>query len=344
MDGHVISGRITFTVNSSPIVSTVPTTNSLPPSPSTTANISTPVNTALIEESTSDLETTRAVVRFGNYVALILILGMLFTEIYLANGALSIALGRQALWVGLSLLTITSLAQTAIFIHESSSPGASWISGMWNLFDTTPGSMLFVKVLASILCCGVIAKSFESSAPKEHRNALVYFSLALYLITMSYLGHSRSQDLPWLGIPIGALHSASIAIWIGGLLALIAVVVPNVGTTQSIRAFKRFSSAAERSVLVIVITGFIQSIRLHHDVGSLFTSSHGQLLIFKTLVVLVMVWIASRSRKILNTSVSLLESDAIVLRMTLLRSTAAEIGFAALVLITTAVLAGVAPT
>ena len=344
VDGHVISGRIKFTINASPAISAAPTTIPLSVSPSSTVDLSAQPELTPIEDNTSNPETTRVIMRFGSYAGLILVLGMLFTEIYLANGASTIAIGRKALWTGLSLMTATSLAQTVIFLSETSKSDSSWISGVWNLFDTTPGSMLVAKVFASILCFVVIAQWLESKVHKGPQNNLVYFSIALYLFTMSYLGHSRSQDLPWLGVPVGVVHIASISIWIGGLAALIAVVLPNVSTFQSIKAFKRFSPAAEKSVLIIVVTGFIQSVRLHHDVGSLFTSSHGQLLLVKTLTVLLMVWIASQSRKSLNTSASLNEADASVLRASLRRSTTNEIAFAAIVLLITAVLAGLAPS
>lgn len=343
VDGHVISGRIKFTINASPPISAASTT--IPPSvsPSSTVDLSAQPELTSIEDDTYNLETTRVIMRFGSYAGLILVLGMLFTEIYLANGALSIAIGRKALWTGLSLMTATSLAQTVIFLNETTNADSSWIFGIWYLFDTTPGSMLVAKVFASILCFIVIAQWLKGAAHTRQQNLLVCSSLTLYLFTMSYLGHSRSQDLPWLGVPVGVIHIASISIWIGGLTALIAVVLPNVSTFQSIKAFKRFSPAAEKSVLLIVLTGFIQSVRLHHDAGSLFTSSHGQLLSVKTLTVLLMVWIASQSRKSLNTSVSLNEADASVLRASLRKSTAIEIAFAAIVLSITAVLAGIAP-
>lgn len=347
VDGHVISGRIRFTVAQLP-ATTVPATSPSTAPPAiqvTTTTVSTDVSTIQqTDAGASDLETARRALRFGNYLGLVLLLGLLFTEIHLANGAISLTLCRRLLWAAVGLMASTSFANIALFLRDTNDFSTHLVSRIWNLTDTTPGSMLMVKMLLSLLCIMILARPLRDAIIDAGQMRLLYATLSMYLITVAYLGHSRSQDLPIIGIPIGALHIASMSIWIGGLLALLFVVLPNVSTSQSITAFRRFGPAAEKFVLAIAITGFIQSVRLHHGVSSLFTTTHGQLLLIKVLIVGVMLWMASRNRALLPQSHDLSEKDALLLRQTLVRSAAFESVLAFVVLGLTAILSGSAPT
>lgn len=347
VDGHVISGRIRFTVAQLPATTVPATSPSIAPPAiqATTTTVNTDVSTIQqTDEGASDLETARRALRFGNYLGLVLLLGLLFTEIHLANGAISLTLGRRLLWAAVGLMASTSFANIALFLRDTNDFSTHLVSRIWNLTDTTPGSMLMVKMLLSLLCIMILARPLREAVIDAGQKRLLYASISMYLITVAYLGHSRSQDLPIIGIPIGALHIASMSIWIGGLLALLFVVLPNVSISQSITAFRRFGPAAEKIVLAIVITGFIQSVRLHHGVSSLFTTTHGQLLLGKVLIVGVMVWMASRNRALLPQSHDLSEKDALLLRQTLVRSTALESVLAFVVLGLTAILSSSAPT
>jgi copper transport protein len=348
VDGHVISGRINFTINSTTISSTASTisTSTVPPAIQvTTTTVSTDVSMVQnTEDVTSGLETTRRALRFGNYLGLVLLLGMLFTEIHLANGAISLTIGRRMMWTALGLMVSTSFANVVLFLRDTNDFSTHLLSRIWNLADTTPGSMLIVKMLLSVLCVMILVRPLREFTLDKSQRQLLYATVSMYLITVAYLGHSRSQDLPLIGIPMGALHIAAMSIWIGGLIALLFVLLPNVSAGQSITAFRRFGPAAEKIVIAIVATGVIQTLRLHHGVSSLFTTTHGLLLLLKVLIVGAMVWLASRNRASLPQSNDLSEKAAHRLRHTLVRSTALESALALVVLGLTAIISGSSPT
>lgn len=347
VDGHVISGRIAFSISSNTSSTTMPvSTTTVSPTPqATTTTVNSEVSTIQQEEvASTDVEMTRRILRWGNYLGLILLLGMLFTELYLANGAIALTLGRRAIQAGLGLMTVTSFVNVILFLRDTNDFSAGIFSRIWNLTDTTPGSMLLVKLFLSLLCIMILSRPLREASFTLAEKRLLSVTSSMYLIAMTYLGHSRSQDIPWIGIPAGVLHIAAMAIWIGGLLALLFVVLPNVNTVQSITAFRRFGPAAEKIVILIVVTGFIQSLRLHHGVSTLFTTSHGQLLLIKVLFVGVMVWLASQNRASLPPSSDLSEKNALGLRHVLVRSTALESLLALVVLSLTAIIAGSPPT
>jgi putative copper export protein len=166
----------------------------------------------------------------------------------------------------------------------------------------------------------------------------------MFLVTLAYGGHSRSQSLPWLGIPVDALHVTSMAIWIGGLITMLLVVIPNISHDKAINAFQRFSYIAERSVIVLVITGVIQMTRLHYGVSTLFTSTHGLLLLGKLIIVALMLRLAAKNRSVLVRKTSASLTNPLKLRAQLMRSTLIESAMGIVVIVLTATLVAISPT
>ena len=104
---------------------------------------------------------------------------------------------------------------------------------------------------------------------------------------------------PWLGIPVHMIHTATAAIWFGGLAALLFIIIPQLSPERCVVAFDRFGYAAERAVAILVGTGIIQTFRLHPNPISLFTNSHGLLLTAKIVLVAFMLRLAAQNRQTL---------------------------------------------
>jgi putative copper export protein len=134
------------------------------------------------------------------------------------------------------------------------------------------------------------------------------------------------------------------AIWIGGLIAMLLVVIPNISHDKAINAFQRFSYIAERSVIVLVITGVIQMTRLHYGVSTLFTSTHGLLLLGKLIIVALMLRLAAKNRSVLVRKTSASLTNPLKLRAQLMRSTLIESAMGMVVIVLTATLVAISPT
>jgi len=136
------------------------------------------------------------------------------------------------------------------------------------------------------------------------------------------------------------LHTSAVSAWLGGLVALIFVVLPSVDPNQGIAYLRRFSRLAERAVIVVAVTGAIQTIRLHGSLMTLFTSSHGMLLLLKLLLVAAIIRLAARNRSILRAN----QEDGSIsnahTKSTLVKSALKETSIAVVVLLVTAVLVG----
>lgn len=331
VDGHVISGRVRFSVQQ----------ESQPQTSSDLPVLTPPVETGGDEQDAP--EEIRTALRFINFAAIVLLGGLLFVEIFIAAGALFTQRGKLTALLSASSLAIIPIAQFFTFVNDINFEQKGLFAAAGNAFGLTAGGMHLLRAISGILLALIILNIFRSrQLEKPHLLSLGATSV-MYLVALAYVGHSRSQALPWLGIPTDVLHTASISVWLGGLIAIVFVVLPKVDPEQGLQTFSRFSYIAKRAVALIVITGSIQTLRLHGNPLSLFANSHGLLLLLKIALVGFMLWLAYGNEQIvqrfqLSQSGSLTQS-----RNRLRRASVTELVIGLSVIFVTAILVNVTP-
>jgi copper transport protein len=122
--------------------------------------------------------------------------------------------------------------------------------------------------------------------------------LGLFAIGLAYTSHSRSRAWPVLGVPADVAHTAAVAAWLGGLAVLVFVVAPLVDDRDALESFRRFGKVATVAVPVIVATGVVQTLRLHGGITTLFSQSHGRVLLVKLAFVIALLAVANKSRQL----------------------------------------------
>jgi len=336
VDGHVISGRIPFSVGSGAAV--VPDGTVAPDA------VVEPVAAAFEESDSTVAEPIRFSLRLVNYVSLMALAGVLVAEWLLAQGTLALSLARRVAFIGALGVAITPLFQLLIFVDDIQIAGNSWLSGFSDALGSTPGGMLFAKAVLGLLLVALVRATADIGALNSVRSRLIAATGVMYLVALAYVGHSRSQAAPWLGVPVDVLHTAAAATWLGGLAALVFIVIPQVDTERGVAAFDRFGHVAERAVAVLVITGIIQMLRLHGNPLSMLTNRHGLLLIFKISLVALMLWLAARNRRELGAQRRRESMQPRTLRRLLVRASLIETAIGGVVLVTTSVLVATSPT
>ncbi|MFE7594047.1 FixH family protein [Kitasatospora sp. NPDC057512] len=96
----------------------------------------------------------------------------------------------------------------------------------------------------------------------------------------------------WLALPLGILHLIAMALWLGGLTALLVALREGVGAEVA----DRFSKIAFGSVAVLAGTGIYQSWRGLGSWGALTGTEYGRLLLVKSGCVVAMLGVAWISR------------------------------------------------
>jgi copper transport protein len=98
----------------------------------------------------------------------------------------------------------------------------------------------------------------------------------------------------WIGVLVGLGHVLTGAIWFGGVALVARVVLAGPGEEDLLHATRAFSRMSTKAMLAVVITGIIQVVRL---VGNPFDSSHGRVLLLKTVFVAAMVAVGLEARR-----------------------------------------------
>jgi putative copper export protein len=94
---------------------------------------------------------------------------------------------------------------------------------------------------------------------------------------------------------------------------------------------------------LIIVTGLVQSLRLHNSIGSFFTSDHGLLLLAKVGVVLAMMYLGNRNRLVLANRRNQIGSRAEIAKATLIRRSVYELLLGAGAIGITSILVSVTP-
>lgn len=339
-DGHVISGRVSFSVQATSAPSS--TSLAVPVNP---ADTSTPALTGQPDgENRPVPELVRTLVRFSTFAVLTLFGGIIFAEWYIAQGTLFTNRGRR-LANGTALgLFIFPAASLIILIDDLRGSSGTLFDGLSAAASLTIGPMIMARIAFGALLARLTRSLLVRGGARQQDLLYILLVLIPYCVTLSYGGHSRSQRLPQVGVPADVIHVLAISAWLGGLAVVLAVVIPAVKPDQALPAFLRFGYAAERAVPIIIITGLVQSFRLHQSVGSLLTSDHGLLLLAKTGVVLAMLSLGNRNRKVLVNRRNLTGPRAEISRTILVQRSVYEFLLGAIAVGITSVLVSVTPT
>ena len=331
VDGHAISGRVKFSVQQ----------ESEPQTSSDLPVFTPPVETESDEQGVP--EEIRTALRFINFAAIVLLGGLLFVEIFIAAGALFTQRGKLIALLSAGSLAIIPIAQFFTFTSDINFEQKGLIAASGDAIGLTAGGMHLLRAVAGLLLALIVLSIFRSRQLEKPHLVYIGATSVMYLVSLAYIGHSRSQALPWLGIPTDVLHTVSISVWLGGLIAIVFVVLPMVDPEQGLQSFSRFSYIAKRAVALIVITGSIQTLRLHGNPLSLFANSHGLLLLLKIALVGFMLWLAYGNEQIVQ-RFQLSQSGSVTQsRDRLKRASITELLVGLIVILVTAILVNVTP-
>jgi len=198
-------------------------------------------------------------------------------------------------WIVAFVGTVLYLAAATAAVTDGSLGGSlsplSWL----DLFDAgTAGIAALARMVFVIAAAWVAFRPDRVIDPVTQMMALGVPGLAVVTIGFSRTG----TDLAVVSIAMGVLHALAMAVWVGGVVLLARVVLAGPGEEDLVHAVRGFARLSNVAIGVTVLTGVIQMVIL--DSGNLFGSSHGAVVLLKTMVVAVMVFVAMSARQFVN--------------------------------------------
>jgi copper transport protein len=161
--------------------------------------------------------------------------------------------------------------------------------------------------------CALVAVAFvtwtaESAEPpscgRRLRLALMALPGLAALTLLASQGHASQAPLAPLSIAFDATHLTAVAIWIGGLPCLVAVLLrapralPGSGRRLASATLARFSRVAAWSVAVIAITGIARATGELSSPTQLLSTGYGRSLMLKASLLAPILVIARRNRRL----------------------------------------------
>ncbi|MGP3924549.1 copper resistance CopC/CopD family protein [Streptomyces sp. 8N616] len=208
-------------------------------------------------------------------------------------------------WAVLTGSTIVLLLLRSPYTGSGRLVDAFDLAGLRAVLETKPGAALVSRLLLLAAAALFVAVLFGAYArredPKERRDlafgvgvggAVVATGLAA---TWALAEHASTGIQPGVAMPVDVVHLLAVAAWLGGLTALLVALHRDPSVERT--AVHRFSRVAFGSVLVLAATGLYQSWRQVGSWDALTSTSYGQLLLVKVGLVVVLVGIASISRR-----------------------------------------------
>lgn len=209
--------------------------------------------------------------------------------------------------------------------------GGSLSPATWKVLkDSTPGIAAIVRLVAAIGCAWVVWRPERLLEP-----GALLSGLGLPLLAVVTLGFDRwGGNAAPVGALLGAVHAVSMAVWLGGLLLLVKVVLAAPGGEDLVHAVRGFARISGLALAATVITGVAQMVRL--DGSSILSSSHGRVALLKTVVVAGMVVVGLAARSYIRTRVSRAEVMSAPLVNRLSRPLGIEMSIGVVVIVLTA--------
>jgi putative copper export protein/methionine-rich copper-binding protein CopC len=244
----------------------------------------------------------------------------------------------RAMWVVALLGTLLyTMAATGAVNGESLGYGvnpANWL----DLLDAGwPGRALLAMLLFTILSVWVVLRPDRVIDPATQMVALAIPGLAVAMIGVSRTG----GDLEVLGVAMGILHALAMAVWAGGVIVLARVVLAGPGEEDLVHAVRGFSRLSNGAIVLTIVTGIVQMIRL--DGGNIFDSTHGRVVLLKAVVVAAMLFVAMSARQFVTRRLARANEMTVPLANRLRRAFGVEAAFGLLAIAASAWLLALDP-
>ena len=214
----------------------------------------------------------------------------------------------RATTAGAGVAAVVSFATTVPAAAGAHLRAVGSVAAWRALAGTTAGTASLVRIGAlalMTLCAG--------ARPGRWRDRATEAALAVAVVASSWAGHGGTGRLVVLGVGVTVVHTLAMGVWLGGLVVLAVLVLDrrelaasSADVDTAWTQVQRFSTAAFAAVVVLAVSGLVQSWRQLGTGGRWWSMStylhtgYGRDLGIKVMAVAVMVAVAAFSRRVVQ--------------------------------------------
>ncbi|MEU7720387.1 copper resistance CopC/CopD family protein [Streptomyces tibetensis] len=211
-------------------------------------------------------------------------------------------------WVALTAATLALLLLRGSFTGSGKVADIFDLSLLGQVLQTKTGAALVSRLLllaAAALFIAVLFGAYDKREDAREKRDLTFgLSIGGVVVAAGLAASWAMSEHASVGLqagiamPVDVLHLLAVAVWLGGLGALlVALYRAPAETPVDAPAVRRFSQVAFGSVLALIATGTYQSWRQLGSWSAFTGTRYGQLLLAKIALVVVLVGVAWISRR-----------------------------------------------
>ena len=209
-------------------------------------------------------------------------------------------------------------------------------SSIGELLDTSVGAALLWRAGALAVCGAALLVARRRPALATPAIAVAAIAALVAVIAHVNAGHAAAGGFPrGLAVLLQVIHFAAVAIWFGGLAALL-VGLRGASSAAKAAAVRRFSGVALAALLLVLVTGILRAVDELSAWSQLTDTGYGRAVLAKLVLIGLIAAVAARNRR---RSVPAAEGDLGPLR----RTSRVELALAAVALLVAALLGTLAP-
>jgi copper transport protein len=249
-----------------------------------------------------------AVARFGVFASLALLIGAAaFLVLVWPAGRESKRAARLvwAGWIGALVTTVVGIGLEGAYAAALPLGDAVKPSVITDVLDTRFGRVWLLRLVLLLVAIPFIRllvnrrPVVEYPLPRWWRPAAAVVAVGL-LLTPGLSGHAGTGKLVPLAIVADVAHVGGVALWLGGLVVLLAVVLRRKHLDELREVVPKYSRLALAAICVIVVSGAFQAWRQLGSLSNLRDTDYGKLLAAKLIAFGALIITAAFSREIVN--------------------------------------------
>jgi copper transport protein len=278
------------------------------------------------------------VAKYVGYAGLVLVVGPVLVLMLLWPNRLSRRGPRRLVWVGLGLIAVGTVAGLLLQAPYATGDSLTQVTGsdlrdaLQSQFGTVNVLRLGVVAAAAVLLRPVLA---GRGGPTDR--ALLAILGVAGVATWPLSGHPAASPLPAVSVVADAVHVASMAVWLGGLVMLVGFLLRRADDRELRAILPIWARWAALAVCALLLAGTVQALIEIGTPKALVSTAYGQLVLAKIGLFAVAIAVAAYSRRMVRTRLAAAQPGR------LRRAVMAELGITAVVLALSTVLVQTTP-
>lgn len=281
-DDHPVSGGFTFSVGER----------------------STPTGGVSATDPTTSLNLVRLAAGSLGYLGLLAAVGLAFFELAVLDSTRRSMprLRRTLRKVGHALVAVTLVAIAAAMPLTVAWQRAGSLADLTVGETWADGFRSYAGASALMAALGLVTTSLSVDRAAQRQRTrwttIGAAGAALALISLPWVGHTRTYGPTWLVVGSDLVHVAAAAVWIGGILGLVLTMSrwSDASASRAASTVARFSSIAGWTVTALAVAGTVLAWRILGSIEGLWRTSYGQALLVKLCLVAGVLAMAAWNR------------------------------------------------